>query len=483
MNIAEKLAAKQDKLVAIKDELVEIKALMESDDAEDLSSEQVDRIEILDEEQVALIKSIEALEKIENNLAKKAMPVHKAQAMTHATVKSEEKGGSLFAKSVAVDLIAHLERKHPEQVIAERYAADDRVKAVNNFLKSAVMPADTTTVGWAAELVRDDMRGFLTELEPVSVYAALRARGQALDFGSANTITIPQRASGDRGEAPAFVGEGGAIPVGRMTLASQTLSRYKVGVISNFTNELMAQSTPSIEALVREAIINDTAWKLDQALLDNSAVVVGVRPAGLLNGVTPTVSAGDGANDIITDLKVLLNAMAAANLGASPVMIMNSARLLGLATVVNATGNFMFRDEVRSGTLLGVPVITSSNVPADMVIVVDSNSFAAANSNPEFAVSDQATIVQADSGAAAPTMAGGASDYTGGDLGTAGEVKPDGGIIVSGDTTGAPTGTSVAGYQALSMYQVYSTAVRMVLPTSWALTRSGAVAALSGVSW
>ena len=78
MNIAEKLAAKQDKLVAIKDELVEIKALMESDDAEDLSSEQVDRIEILDDEQAALIKSIEALEKIENNLAKKAMPVHKA---------------------------------------------------------------------------------------------------------------------------------------------------------------------------------------------------------------------------------------------------------------------------------------------------------------------------------------------------------------------------------------------------------------------
>jgi hypothetical protein len=143
----------------------------------------------------------------------------------------------------------------------------------------------------------------------------------------------------------------------------------------------------------------------------------------------------------------------------------------------------MFRDEVRSGTLLGVPVIVSANVPGGSVLVVDADSFAAANAAPEFMVSDQATIVQANADGTAPTQAGAASDYTGGALGTAGEVKPDGGIIVTGDTTGAPSGASVAGYQALSMYQVYSTAVRMVLPTSWATTRAGAVAAISSAAW
>lgn len=487
MNIQEKLDAKQERLIAIKDELTEVKALMESDEAEDLSSEQIDRIDALTEEQDAVIKSIEALNKIEANLAKKAQPVQKAQAMNYGTSGQfpvEEKGGALLAKAATVDIIAHMERKRPEQVIAERYSHDDRVKAVHGAVnKTAVLPADTTTAGWAAELVQQDIRGFMYDMQPISVYAALRAQGLALDFGKANSITIPSRAAADRGLAPAFVGEGGVIPVGKMSLTSKTLNRYKVAVISNFTNELLEQSTPNIETLVRQAILDDTAHKLDTALLDNAAAVAGVRPAGLLNGVTPAASAGATAADIITDLKVLLNAMAAANLGAKPVIIMNSARLLGLSTVTNATGSFMFRDEARSGTLLGVPVISSSNVPAASVIIVDADSFAAANAAPEFAVSDQATIVQANADGTAPSMAGDATDYTGGDLGTAGQVPTDGGIIVTGNGTGAPSGTAVANYQALSMYQVYSTAVRMVLPTSWATTRANAVASLSGVAW
>ena len=83
----------------------------------------------------------------------------------------------------------------------------------------------------------------------------------------------------------------------------------------------------------------------------------------------------------------------------------------------------------------------------------------------------------------APTQAGVATDHTGGAIGTPEQVPPDGGIIVGGNTTGAPAGASVAGYQAMSMFQQYSTALRMVLPTSWGLTRAGVVHSLSGVNW
>ena len=240
-------------------------------------------------------------------------------------------------------------------------------------------------------------------------------------------------------------------------------------------------STPQIEGLVRQGILDDTAWKLDQALLDNAAAVNGVRPAGLLNGVTVGTSAGDTAAEIIADLKTLIDAMVSANLGANPALVMNNSRLLGLSTVMNATGSFMFRDEVRSGTLLGVPVITSSNVPADLVMIVDCNSLAIANASPDFSVSDQTSLTMANADGTAPTQAGDASNYTGGDVGTAGEVPRNGGLIVSGD--GSPAGDSMAGYQALSMYQTYQTAIRMVLPTSWGLVRDGAVAAVGGVSW
>lgn len=474
--IAEKLNVQNERLTAIKDELFILKELMDNTD-ENLSEDQIDSIQTLSEEQDSVIKRIEALEKIEQGLAAKAVPVQKTAA-TGGAFPRQEKGGSLLAKAATVKLIAHLERKSDDQVLAERYKEDDRVGAI---MKSAVAPANSYTQGWASELVEQDTGAFLTDLEPVSVYAALRARSISLDFGRAESIKIPRRNVGDRGVQPAFVGEGGVIPVGQMALGSQTLSRYKVAVISSWTNELASMSTPQIEALVRQGILDDTAWKLDQALLDNAAAVNGVRPAGLLNGVTVGVSAGDTAADIIADLKVLIDAMVSANLGANPALVMNNSRLLGLSTVMNATGSFMFRDEVRSGTLLGVPVITSSNVPADLVMIVDCNSLAIANASPDFSVSDQTSLTMANADGTAPTQAGNASDYTGGDLGTAGEVPRKGGLIVGGD--GSPAGASAAGHQSLSMYQTYQTAIRMILPTSWGLVRDGAVAAVDQVSW
>ena len=481
--ITEKLAAQNERLVSIKDELSILKDLMEVE-GEELDNEQIEKIELLSDEQEAVIKKIEALEKIEQGLAAKAQPVKKAQAVNYYAMGAypkEEKGGSLMAKVATVKLCAHLERKSEDQVIAERYKDDDRVSAV---VKTAVMPGNSYTSGWASELVTQDVAGFMTDLEPVSVYAAIRARaGVALDFGTAETIRIPRRTSNDQGLQPSFVGEGGVIPVGKMAFTSQTLNRYKVAVISAWTNELAQMSTPQIEGIVRQGILDDTAVKLDTALLDTSGVVAGVRPAGLLNGVAGTASSGATASDIVTDLKVLLNAMASANLGASPVILLNSSRLLGLATVMNATGSFMFRDEIRSGTLLGVPVITSSNVPSGTVIIVDASSLAMANGTPEFAVSDQAALTMANADGTAPSQAGDATDYTGGDLGTAGEVPRDGGIIVNGNGTGAPSGTAVTNYQALSLYQTYQTAIRMTLPTSWGLVRAGAVASITGAAW
>ena len=471
--IAEKLNAQNERLTAIKDELFILKELMDNTD-ENLTDEQMDSVQTLSEEQDSVIKRIESLEKIEQGLAAKAVPVQKTAA-TGGAFPRQEKGGSLLAKAATVKLISHLERKSEDQVLAERYKEDDRVGAI---MKTAVSPANSYTAGWAAELVEQDTGAFLTDLEPVSVFAALRARSIALDFGRAESIKIPRRNVGDRGVQPAFVGEGGVIPVGQMALGSQTLSRYKVAVISAWTNELAQMSTPQIEALVRQGILDDTAWKLDQALLDAVAAVNGVRPAGLLNGVTIGKSEGDTAADIIADLKVLIDAMVSANLGANPALVMNNSRLLGLSTVMNATGSFMFRDEVRSGTLLGVPVITSSNVPSDLVMIVDCNSLAIANASPDFSVSDQTSLTMANADGTAPTQAGAASDYTGGAIGTEGQVNRQGGLVIEG-----ATGDSAVGMTALSMYQTNQTAIRMILPTSWGLVRDGAVAAINTVSW
>lgn len=503
MSIAEKIIAKEERLVAIKDRLTEINALVDADPDHEFSEAEDAEISALSDEQESVLRSIESLRKIEAGLASKAQPAPRpaapgASKRPPAAAARKESGGSLLVKSMAAAVIGHMTQRGTQEVLAEMYGDDDRVLAASKIYvgtrKSATALADTTTPGWAAELVQNDMRGFLTDLRARSIYAQLvnTAGAQSLDFGGANSITIPRRnvAGQSTGAATAgaaaahlgaqmggaWVGEGGVIPVKQMVLASQTLNRYKLATISAFTNELLDQSTPSIEAIIRNAILEDTALAVDGGLLDGVAAVAGVRPASILNGVTPTASAGATAADVITDLRVLLDAMSAIN-GSSPVLIMNTSRLLGLATVQTVAGGFMFRDEIASGRLLGVPVLSSTTVNPAYVVMVDAGSFVGANDAPQFYVSDQATLTMANSDGTAPTQA---EDGTGA-LGDPEQVPPDGGIYVAGGVAAA--GAAGAGYSAMSLYQQYSTAVRMVLPSAWGLVRPGSVAALSGVAW
>ena len=487
MNIAERIKEKKAKLVAIKDDMTAINKKLEADSSYELTDDESARIELLNGEVEALEKAIQNLALVEKSIAASAQPITGSQvyrgiaAGPHAV---KELPGALIAKAATVQLISHLEKKHPDQVIAERYQDDDRIAPVHKFLvnKTAAAPANTTEVGWASELVNDDTGAFLASLVPVSAYAALRAAGIPLDFGGANSITIPRR--GAMGTmAGAFVGEGGAIPVSQMALASTRMNRFKMAVISTFTNELLERSTPSIEALVRQAIVDDTSTSLDNALLDTLASVTGVRPASITNGVTGVASAGTTAADVITDLKVLMTTLATANAGVRPVLLINPARLISLSMLTNATGTFIFRDEIAAGRLMGAQLISSTNVPSAQVIIVDAASFAAANDTPMFNVSDQAVLTMANADGTAPTQAGDATDGTGGDLGTAGQVPPGGGMAITGAGTSALSGTSTTNVQAVSMYQTYSTAVRMILPTSWAMNRPGLVNRITGVAW
>jgi len=465
MNIAEKIKLNQERLIAIKDRLTVIKS--EIEEGKEVSEEE---IETLTGEQESVSKSIQSLEKVESGLASKSVSVKQGQfyGSHHHQAKSEP--GELMAKVATANFIAHVERKNVDQVLEERYKADDRVNAV---IKTATSIATTTQAGWAAELLRNDVAGFIDALRPVSVYGQLASMGTMIDFGNANTITVPRRnAAGNL--SGAFVGETGVIPVKQGTTAAAQLNRYKMGVISTYSKELARVSTPQIEGLIRTAMLQDTADALDAALLDGSAAVTGVRPASIINALAGTASAGTSAANVMTDLRTALAPLITANAGAKPVIIMNSAQLLGLSMMTSAVGGFLFRDEINSGMLMGMRIISSTNVPAGNIIVVDAAHFATAFGMPEFDVSDSATLTMANADLTAPTQ-----DSIGGVIGTAADqVPPAGGLRVNGST-----GAAAANIQAMSMFQQWSVAVRMVMPVSWMMLRPGVIGRVTGATW
>lgn len=217
---------------------------------------------------------------------------------------------------------------------------------------------------------------------------------------------------------------------------------------------------------------------LDAALLSSAAAVTGVRPAGLLAGVTGTAgTAGGGEAAVLADMKAMINAMTAARLGARPVLIIPTANRLSLSLMMNPLGQRAFADEIAAGRLLGVEVISSQHVPTGTAILVDASTFATAFDTPLFDVSDVATVVEANANGTAPTMAG--TDATPGAVGTAGQVPVNSGIKVQGNN-----GASTTGYTARSLWQTYSVGIRMIAPTSWALLRgTTAVQETTAITW
>src|SRR4029077_2147895 len=160
---------------------------------------------------------------------------------------------------------------------------------------------------WAAELIQTDVQPFLDRLIADSIYLSLANMGVRYTFGNAGVLKIPVRAATPT-LAGNWVAEAAPKPVRRASFSTVTLSPTKMSCISTFTEEMSMYSAQSIEQIIRQAMSDDTSMALDGYLIDAVAASAGVRPAGLLNGVTPiTASAATPpAAAMVADLKALV---------------------------------------------------------------------------------------------------------------------------------------------------------------------------------
>jgi len=494
LNLAADLGPKQKELKTQQEKLAEL-------------TEEVAKVEDAEKEEVLLVeidevgKSVDTLaadvEKLEKRLGE-YREIEKRQGLSArpaepqggpAMIKPERKqskGLDVFVRHAVVTALSHAKRTPEQRVMDELYGDDLRLKSVMPLITKTEAPIATTTdTGYAAELVQEDIRGLLETIESQSVAAALalwaaRSGGMLVNFGRAQSISVPRlNPTGATPTEPAWVQEGGAIPVGSISIGSQTINRYKLAEILVTTMELRERSVTDIESIFRRAMQRAYVKVLDNALLSNAAAVAGVRPAGLLNGLaganTGTGDATGGIPSVVADIKDLVGALLAANEAAVPVLLLNNQTRMGLTFQTDALGMFTFRDDLNSGNLLTVPVISSGNVPDDVAVMVDASSLAMALDAPMFDISQVATVVMANADGTAPTMA----DDGSGAVGTAGQVQ-QGVNVVPDAATAAGAG---AGYVARSMFQTYSEAVRMIAPTSWALLRPSTVAQRTSIAW
>jgi len=466
--LAKRIEDTQTRIVALKDQLTEHLKSIDDENPDDAATATTEELTTKIDAQE---KSLDSLKRAESQLARtsdvttetRGMLPNGGQAMDlihgarpFASPAKKVKASDYIWRALTVQVKHHQEngRRAIIEVLKDTYGEDEGTRAVMNVLtRAATVPATTTTTGWAAELVTTAIGEFMEALKPVSIYAALAAKGATFTFGRNGIVSLPTRDATPT-IAGSFVLQGSAIPVRQGSFSAITMTPKKMAVISTFTREISEHSTPAIEALIRQAIIDDTATAIDTVLLDAVAASA-TRPAGILNGVAGLTATGAGGiAAIIGDLKLMVNALLTSTAGGirAPVWIMSPGDALAIQlTQAAAGGDLPFRDELSRGTLLGFPVIQSTNATADTFYLVDAADFVTATGDtPNFSVSDQATLHMEDTSPLA--------------IGTAGTPA----------TVAAPV---------RSLWQTDTIGIRMILDMNWALRRTGMVQWITGQSW
>lgn len=437
--LSQRILDAQNDLVAKKDKLAELNAAetLDLDAIEELNGQ----IEVV-ERTVAAMKASEAKIGVNAQPGGAAAPAINRRPLGFP--QKDVQPLDLLVRALTVQGIAAFGggNKSLDRVLDERYPGHEATA----LIAKADQTIGTTTVsGWASELVQTVNQGFLQALTGMSVYPTLRARGVGLTFDGIGTINLPRRTAGGAGGG--FVAEGSPIRVGRITTAAASLTPKKMGVIVPFSRELAKRSTPAIESIVRQAILEDTASILDAALLDATASST-ARPAGLLNGVS-AVQVGSGGGDHVAvkeDFKALLAPFITANAADGITVIMNPAQGLSIAMMDGPDNNSNWFNAIRDR----VTLVESTYATAGRLIAIRNTDFyTAVGDAPEFDINETATVHMEDT---TPLE------------------------IVSG--TGPTTADPVR-----SFYQTATVGVRMLMDVSWVMGRPGMVQWINGTSY
>lgn len=432
--LSQRIEDAQNDLTAKKDKLAELTSANEFDN---------DAVEAINSEIEVLERTVTNLKASEAKIGLGVVNKTAAPAVRRPLGVSmeEPKPSDLIVRSALCHFVSKATGKDIDQVLEDRYPGHEPTAVVT---KADATIATTTTSGWASQLVNTAMADLLELLSPFSVYPGLSARGIKVTFNnSQGSITIPS-ISTDAALAGGFVLEGDPIPVGRFTTASTTMAPHKFGIITTMSKEAAKYTTPALEGVLRRSILRRTAITLDGLLLDATAGST-TRPAGLLNGVSALSAFGGGDyTAVINDINTLMAPFDTANAGRNMVLIMHPAQARKLAMMPGPDGTFGWSDRFMSQ----FTVLVSTSATAARIIAIDAEDFATATGDtPEFDVSEQATLHMSDAPGEIVSAAGSVSD------------------------------------PIRSMFQTNSLALRMVLPLTWKMRRSGMIQYIDSVSW
>jgi len=440
--------------------------IMEESGDESLDADKAEEYDTLKDEVKACDEHLERLNHLLKTEVVKAVPVHgetaedgsatrQGLAAPRISVRATNLDkGIAFARLARCKALAKMDSIPPYEIAKQLYPEHTDLQDILH--KTAVAAGTTTVSGWASQLVNVNsvFADFVEYLRPLTII------GQFGTNGIPSLRRVPFRtilASQTAGTTGYWVGEGQPKPVSKPTFASTYLLPYKVAAISVATMELLRDSSPSVDAILRDDLAKAVAARIDEDFLDPQKGADSSSPASISNGVTPINSSGRDADSVRADMVSVMAAyLAVNNTPSTGVWVMSAVTALQLSLLTNALGQPEFPGIAMSGgRLQGLPVIVSEFIGKttdsptegrDVFLVNANDIWFADDGGVDVSMSDQ-TALQMDD---APTNA-------------------------SGPTVTATT--------MVSMFQTNSVAFRAERTVSWARRRTEAVQQLAQVEW
>lgn len=256
-------------------------------------------------------------------------------------------------------------------------------------LRAAVDAGDTTTSGWASQLVpaAQQMQGeFIDLLRPATLIGRIPGL-RRVPFN----IAVPLQSGGG---TYGWVGEAKPKPVTKAAFGSATLRWAKAAGIIVITRELARFSSPSAEVIIRNELVKGTAQFLDGQFIDDSVSATSDNPASILNGVAGGTPSGTTAEAFRYDLSVLAAAFISANQDPTmAVLLISATTAMNLALMRNALGQREFPDiTVKGGNIDGIPVVVSQTVGTRIALINADDILVADDGAINVDISEQATI-------------------------------------------------------------------------------------------
>lgn len=197
---------------------------------------------------------------------------------------------------------------------------------------------------------------------------AVRALGAVSIPMPNGNMTIPKLTAGVTAQ---YIGENQGQNSQQQTLGVVSLSWKKLRASVPMSNDLIRFSNPRVDDVVRNDMVNAFAVAEDAAFLTGPGT--GNSPKGLDGWITvansPAAASADGSDLtlVIADLFALPKLLEEANIPfISPGWVFSPRTKYFLMSVRDSVGNFYFLEEMRRGTLLGYPFISTNQVSSSL---------------------------------------------------------------------------------------------------------------------